>query len=51
MSEQSPKTKLLKTASGWFRRNTARKVIILASLAILAVIVIIPKRNRDVPTC
>ena len=50
MSEQSPKTKLLKTASGWFRRNTARKVIILTSLAILAVIVIIPKRNRDVPS-
>jgi membrane fusion protein (multidrug efflux system) len=50
MNEQSLKTKLLKTASGWFRRNTARKVIILASLAILAVIMIIPKRNRDVPS-
>ena len=49
MSEQSPKTKLSKIASDWFRRNTARKAIVLASLAILAVIVIIPKRNRDVP--
>jgi RND family efflux transporter MFP subunit len=50
MSEQSPKTKLLKTASGWFRRNTAKTVIILVSLAILAVIMVIPKRNRDVPS-
>lgn len=49
MSEQSPKTRLLKIKSGWFRRNTAKIVIILASLAILAVIVIMPKRKREAP--
>jgi membrane fusion protein (multidrug efflux system) len=46
MSEQSPKTRL-SIPKG--RRNTAKIVIILVSLVILAVIVIIPKRNRDVP--
>jgi len=49
MSEQSPKTKLPKIEPGWFRRNTAKTVLILVSLAILAVIVIIPKRNRNAP--
>lgn len=50
MNEQSPKTELLKTKLGWFRRYANRKGIILASLAILAVIFIIPGRNREVPS-
>jgi RND family efflux transporter MFP subunit len=49
MSKQSPTTKLPKTGPGWLRRNTVKTVIIIASLAILAVIVIIPKRKRDAP--
>jgi membrane fusion protein (multidrug efflux system) len=46
MSEQSPKTR---SSIPKGRRNTAKIVIIIVSLVILAVIVIIPKRNRNVP--
>lgn len=49
MSEQTPKTKMVKTGQSWLRRNATKVVIILALIAILTGIALMPKRKRDAP--
>lgn len=49
MNELSPESKQMKPAPGWFRRNAVRMVVILAALATLTAIMLMPKRNRDAP--
>jgi len=49
MSEQTPKTKMVKTGQSWLRRNATKAVIILALIAILTGIALMPQRKRDAP--
>jgi membrane fusion protein (multidrug efflux system) len=48
MTESAPKNTIVKTASAWLGRNPGRKIIFLSATIILAVVLIIPRRNRDV---
>jgi membrane fusion protein (multidrug efflux system) len=49
MSEQTPKTKMVRTGHSWLRRNAAKAVIILVAIAILTVIAKMPARKRVAP--
>ncbi|MDQ7779232.1 MAG: efflux RND transporter periplasmic adaptor subunit [Planctomycetota bacterium] len=47
MNEQLSETGSSKNGPGWFRRNGIKTVIVLASLAAVTAVVMMPKRSRD----
>ncbi|MFH1718073.1 MAG: efflux RND transporter periplasmic adaptor subunit [Planctomycetota bacterium] len=49
MSDKSPKTKAGKASGGWFRRNIPKAVIILAAIAGLVGVAMLPKQQRQAP--
>jgi multidrug efflux pump subunit AcrA (membrane-fusion protein) len=49
MSEQTPKTKMVKTGQSWLGRNATKVVIFFVALAILTAVVKMPARKRDAP--
>lgn len=49
MSEQTPKTKMVKTGQSWLRRNATKVVIFFVAIAILTAVVKMPVRKRDAP--
>ncbi len=49
MSEETPKTKMVKTGQSWLRRNATKVVIFFVAIAILTAVVKMPARKRDAP--
>jgi membrane fusion protein (multidrug efflux system) len=49
MSEETPKTKMVKTGQSWLRRNATKVVIFFVAIAILTAVVKMPARRRDAP--
>ena len=49
MNDRSPETTTGKTNKGWFRRNAPKAIIIFAGIAVLTVVAILPKREREAP--
>jgi len=49
MSDKSPKTRTDKASRGWFRRNIPKAVIILAAIAGLVGVAMLPKQQRQAP--